>query len=104
MSEIKLCHDCGCKEGELHSPGCDMERCPLCGGQLITCGHLAFDSVRIPYIQYPNICQYCGELWPEMFHVHGDEWEKYIEPRERDKIFCWECYSLIKNLIDMGAN
>jgi hypothetical protein len=32
------CHDCGCLEGEFHAPGCDMERCPFCGGQLITCG------------------------------------------------------------------
>jgi hypothetical protein len=37
MSERETCHDCGVKEGELHQPGCDMERCPFCGGQLITC-------------------------------------------------------------------
>jgi hypothetical protein len=33
----KKCHDCGCKHGEFHEPGCDMERCPFCLGQLITC-------------------------------------------------------------------
>ena len=33
----KRCGDCGTKEGELHLPGCDMERCPFCGNQLITC-------------------------------------------------------------------
>jgi hypothetical protein len=32
------CHDCGAREGELHQFGCDMERCPFCGGQLIGCG------------------------------------------------------------------
>jgi len=31
------CHDCGAKEGHLHHPGCDMERCPKCGGQAIGC-------------------------------------------------------------------
>ena len=32
------CHDCGAKVGELHDHGCDVECCPLCGGQLIACG------------------------------------------------------------------
>jgi hypothetical protein len=32
------CHDCGAAAGRLHQRGCDMERCPLCGGQPISCG------------------------------------------------------------------
>jgi hypothetical protein len=34
------CHDCDIenKVGNLHHFGCDMERCPKCGGQLISCG------------------------------------------------------------------
>ncbi len=33
------CHDCGIenKPGNLHHFGCDMERCPRCGRQLISC-------------------------------------------------------------------
>jgi hypothetical protein len=31
------CHDCGTPPGGLHHPGCDMERCPRCGGQAIAC-------------------------------------------------------------------
>jgi len=31
------CHDCAAKRGEYHVPSCDMERCPQCGGQLISC-------------------------------------------------------------------
>jgi len=32
------CHDCNAIEGGYHHPGCDVERCPKCGGQLISCG------------------------------------------------------------------
>lgn len=31
------CHDCNAKFGEMHHWGCDAERCPVCGGQLISC-------------------------------------------------------------------
>ena len=34
------CHDCNISGGGYHHPGCDMERCPKCGGQLISCGCL----------------------------------------------------------------
>jgi hypothetical protein len=34
------CHDCNIKHGNRHHPGCDVERCPRCDGQLISCGCL----------------------------------------------------------------
>lgn len=32
------CHDCNVSVGQKHHPGCDMEECPRCHGQLISCG------------------------------------------------------------------
>ena len=34
------CHDCGIKHGGKHHLCCDVERCPRCGDQLISCGCL----------------------------------------------------------------
>ena len=41
IDELKLelaeCDDCGAQPGEYHVMGCDRERCPRCGGQLLLC-------------------------------------------------------------------
>ena len=31
------CNDCNAAHGNYHHMGCDVERCPKCGGQLIGC-------------------------------------------------------------------
>lgn len=34
----QACGDCGVSRGGLHHPGCDLQRCPACCGQLLSCG------------------------------------------------------------------
>jgi hypothetical protein len=36
-AETRLCHDCRVIKGEYHVPNCDVEECPKCGEQAITC-------------------------------------------------------------------
>lgn len=106
----ETCHDCGAKEGQLHHLGCDMERCPKCGHQLISCGCFFLDDPkdldrlfrmkRVRYIQWPNICVRCGALWPDLFMVPDREWEKYIEMSYRDSVVCMDCLTFIKDSID----
>lgn len=37
IADEQRCHDCDCKKGMHHHFMCDMERCPNCGGQLLSC-------------------------------------------------------------------
>jgi len=38
------CHDCAVIKGQFHVVGCDVEECPVCGGQAIGCGCLDADD------------------------------------------------------------
>jgi len=82
MDKDKKCHDCGCMEGERHVPGCDMERCPFCGGQLISCD-CCYDKLDlIDGGKYPDT----GGLPPEIYNdglsnTQQIEWEKILNER-----------------------
>jgi hypothetical protein len=36
-SDMAPCHDCGVTKGQLHIPCCDVEECPNCHTQLLSC-------------------------------------------------------------------
>lgn len=94
LLEKKACHDCAAKPGALHSPGCDVERCPRCGRQIISCGCGTWlkDQERLPW----------AGTWPGQEEaVEFDLWCKWIpnECFERDQ----ERLGIEKALSRLGA-
>lgn len=57
------CHDCGIlnNSGHIHHYGCDMERCPKCSGQLISCNCTKYLDKNI------------------IFLVVGDKFGRYVD-------------------------
>ena len=38
--DSEQCPNCLAEQGEYHVPGCDIEQCPECEEQLISCSHV----------------------------------------------------------------
>ena len=60
----RICHDCGVEEGQLHDFGCENERCPFCGNQLISC---SCKYTKLGFKYNWNKEPYCG-LTKEIFY------------------------------------
>ena len=43
------CPNCDAKPGKLHAADCDVERCPECGGQKVSCDCERKKSDRLPW-------------------------------------------------------
>ena len=61
-----ICHDCLAEPGQLHELGCDMERCPFCGKQLISCG--CYDTIM--------------DIGPDM-EINDQKWLEILNERGR---------------------
>jgi len=74
--QAKPCHDCGIVEGELHKENCDMEPCPFCGDQLLTCTcrftELGYEIDNLPvYISNNGLSDVDREIWKEKLQKKG---------------------------------
>ncbi len=68
------CPDCAVNSGENHQNGCDVERCPECGSQFISCGCELISKPRLPWTgEWPGIKE-CLEFGLYVRFVAGPGW------------------------------
>lgn len=75
-TEIR-CGGCGVHEGEMHIIGCELERCPFCGCQLLTC-RCKYD--RLGLVNEDRFTAETNYLPPEIYSegIQGELWERWL--------------------------
>ncbi len=66
------CPDCGAKKGDFHHIGCDVEQCPYCGRQLISC-----ECGRLPPLD--DRMRWTG-VWPGVLECQELGWYARLIP------------------------
>lgn len=101
---MNFCHDCGVPEGSFHKLGCDQEICPICKGQLISCGCWKDEDMesiknREPFFFQGISCSRCSKFMPKIKMILDSEWEFICGlTYPKDCVLCEECMNLIKHL------
>jgi hypothetical protein len=67
------CPDCGVPAGVMHEQGCDLEQCPNCGRQLLTCN--CSDDQRACRLPWPG-------QWPGVAECRTFGWYARLLPGE----------------------
>ena len=67
------CHDCNARAGDYHMPGCDVEECPFCHEQLISC-NCCYEIMHIDPDKEPTYSNGLNDEQEEM-------WDKILRDR-----------------------
>jgi hypothetical protein len=77
IKKLDRCPDCGVGIGEIHMSGCDVERCPYCGGQLLSC--CCFGN-GLDFVPLDDAMPWTG-LWPGTAECEEFGWYSKPGPR-----------------------
>lgn len=83
------CPDCGVAPGEFHKDGCDVERCPNCGGQRISCDCNVDELTLLPWTGLRPGAMECREFgWyaKSITGSNGSVWCDKSDPRASEDL------------------
>jgi hypothetical protein len=80
----RCCYDCGVAPGQLHIPGCVVERCPYCGRQLLSC---FCPGIGLDHVPDDDRLAWAGE-WPGLAECVEFGWFAKRVPGRRGWVPC----------------